>query len=330
MLMGPQSTRRGARRVPPAHPRRAARATSRSTASSCRRCPTWIAERAHGRRRAASICGRTSSRPARGRGCCPGGLTRVALREGCYVVNSSQGGGCKDTWVQKETGMISRVADHCFWFGRYLERAESTARVLQVTRHARARRRAAAGAVLAPGDHRLRRGGRASSHAHRRRRREGDGEVVQRFMTWDEENRRRASRARVSARPRERALDPRGGLPRGWEAINELHLWMHGDVARDGRTRSIATASTSTSAASTQLVPGPVPLHDAARRAARLHLARRAARARQADGAHARRAPPRVHAAVPTEHQVVETALWLSLLRACSGFEAFMKRHRAG
>ena len=30
--------------------------------------------------------------------------------------------------------MISRVADHCFWFGRYLERAESTARLLQVTR----------------------------------------------------------------------------------------------------------------------------------------------------------------------------------------------------
>ena len=26
--------------------------------------------------------------------------------------------------------MISRVADHCFWLGRYLERAESTARVL--------------------------------------------------------------------------------------------------------------------------------------------------------------------------------------------------------
>ncbi|TMB10598.1 MAG: alpha-E domain-containing protein, partial [Deltaproteobacteria bacterium] len=29
--------------------------------------------------------------------------------------------------------MISRVADHCFWFGRYLERTESTARLLQVT-----------------------------------------------------------------------------------------------------------------------------------------------------------------------------------------------------
>jgi uncharacterized circularly permuted ATP-grasp superfamily protein len=29
----------------------------------------------------------------------PGGLTRVALREGSYIVNSSQGGGSKDTWV---------------------------------------------------------------------------------------------------------------------------------------------------------------------------------------------------------------------------------------
>jgi len=32
----------------------------------------------------------------------PGGLTRVALREGSYVVNSSQGGGSKDTWVLEE------------------------------------------------------------------------------------------------------------------------------------------------------------------------------------------------------------------------------------
>jgi len=32
----------------------------------------------------------------------PGGLTRVALREGSVVVNSSQGGGSKDTWVLRE------------------------------------------------------------------------------------------------------------------------------------------------------------------------------------------------------------------------------------
>jgi uncharacterized circularly permuted ATP-grasp superfamily protein len=32
----------------------------------------------------------------------PGGLTRVALKKGSLVVNSSQGGGSKDTWVLRE------------------------------------------------------------------------------------------------------------------------------------------------------------------------------------------------------------------------------------
>lgn len=34
----------------------------------------------------------------------PGGLTRVALKEGSLVVNSSQGGGTKDTWVLQSPG----------------------------------------------------------------------------------------------------------------------------------------------------------------------------------------------------------------------------------
>jgi uncharacterized circularly permuted ATP-grasp superfamily protein len=34
----------------------------------------------------------------------PGGLTRVALRAGSLVVNSSQGGGSKDTWVLRDEG----------------------------------------------------------------------------------------------------------------------------------------------------------------------------------------------------------------------------------
>ncbi|WP_035766793.1 circularly permuted type 2 ATP-grasp protein, partial [Arthrobacter sp. TB 23] len=32
----------------------------------------------------------------------PGGLTRVAMKEGSLIVNSSQGGGSKDTWVVDE------------------------------------------------------------------------------------------------------------------------------------------------------------------------------------------------------------------------------------
>lgn len=34
----------------------------------------------------------------------PGGLTRVALKKGSLVVNSSQGGGSKDTWILSEDG----------------------------------------------------------------------------------------------------------------------------------------------------------------------------------------------------------------------------------
>ena len=34
----------------------------------------------------------------------PGGLTRVALVKGSFVVNSSQGGGSKDTWIVREGG----------------------------------------------------------------------------------------------------------------------------------------------------------------------------------------------------------------------------------
>ena len=32
-----------------------------------------------------------------------GGLTRVALRKGSLVVNSSQGGGSKDTWIVRDS-----------------------------------------------------------------------------------------------------------------------------------------------------------------------------------------------------------------------------------
>ena len=35
----------------------------------------------------------------------PGGLTRVALKKGSLVVNSSQGGGSKDTWVLADNSL---------------------------------------------------------------------------------------------------------------------------------------------------------------------------------------------------------------------------------
>jgi uncharacterized circularly permuted ATP-grasp superfamily protein len=41
----------------------------------------------------------------------PGGLTRVALREGSMIVNSSQGGGSKDTWVLLSETPFTRLQE---------------------------------------------------------------------------------------------------------------------------------------------------------------------------------------------------------------------------
>ncbi len=59
-------------------------------------CPTWVDEGLAPRHvdlRPFVLSGTDQVRIV------PGGLTRVALREGSLVVNSSQGGGTKDTWV---------------------------------------------------------------------------------------------------------------------------------------------------------------------------------------------------------------------------------------
>jgi uncharacterized circularly permuted ATP-grasp superfamily protein len=64
------------------------------------RCPCFVDGRLEGRHvdlRPYVLCGKEIR-------VVPGGLTRVALRRGSYVVNSSQGGGSKDTWVLRNGG----------------------------------------------------------------------------------------------------------------------------------------------------------------------------------------------------------------------------------
>jgi uncharacterized circularly permuted ATP-grasp superfamily protein len=99
MLMGPQSTAAEraefAQRIK-AEPRRYI-AQRRLELSSC---PTWDPALQQ------VVARRVDLRPyslfgPQGPWVLPGGLTRVALVEGSYVVNSSQGGGSKDTWVLK-------------------------------------------------------------------------------------------------------------------------------------------------------------------------------------------------------------------------------------
>jgi len=83
----------------------------------------------------------------------PGGLTRIASREGELVVSNRAGGLSKDAWVLSDEPveyvslwrqpkqdqvlqfrtepLPSRAADNLFWAGRYVERAEGTARLLR-------------------------------------------------------------------------------------------------------------------------------------------------------------------------------------------------------
>jgi uncharacterized circularly permuted ATP-grasp superfamily protein len=64
-------------------------------------CPTWIAEADAVAPRRVDLRPYALTSPD-GTWVLPGGLTRVANVAGSYVVNSSQGGGSKDTWVLKE------------------------------------------------------------------------------------------------------------------------------------------------------------------------------------------------------------------------------------
>jgi uncharacterized alpha-E superfamily protein len=83
----------------------------------------------------------------------PGGLTRIAPEEGELVVSNRAGGLSKDAWVLSDEPVAyvslwrqpkqdqvlqfraeplpSRAADNLYWAGRYVERAEGTARLLR-------------------------------------------------------------------------------------------------------------------------------------------------------------------------------------------------------
>lgn len=220
--------------------------------------------------------------------------------------------------------MISRVADHCFWLGRYVERAESTARLLQVTRTL------AFDAELPPlscwrplvtvsGQY-PDLAGQLGAEAT------GNGEAVQRYMTWAPDNPVSIRNSIRSAREGARSIREVIGHDI-WEATNELYLWFTSEGAaaqylhdRDEVYRHVRR--------STQLCLGLVRstmLHDQPMDFLWLGvmLERVGQTARTLDMHHHIRL-----AAGPAHQSLLQTALWLSLLRACSGFESFMRREQ--
>ncbi len=227
--------------------------------------------------------------------------------------------------------MISRVADHCFWFGRYVERSEATARMLAASVSLSLDAELPSAQVWRPvivvsgeeDEFLARFADNDDDHAAW-----GDSEVVQRFMVWDEANGVSLARSVVGARWNARSIREVLSLE-AWEAVNELHLWMRSD----GATANFAQhreAFYQHVRRSTQLTLGllrSTMLHDEPLDFMWLGvlLERVNQTARMLDvHHHAFTNLPRRRASDADE--VVETALWLSLLRGLSGSEAYMKR----
>jgi len=225
--------------------------------------------------------------------------------------------------------MISRVADHCFWFGRYIERAEATARMLAASVSLALDAELPPSQVWGPvvvvsgEESRFRTRIESPEGLDDDHPAWGDGEIVQRFMVWDEDI--GVSLVRSIQGMRWNARSIREVLSHeAWEAVNELHLWMQGDVApaiyaqqREAFYQYIRRG--------TQLTLGllrSTMLHDEPLDFVWLGvlLERVNQTARMLDVHH--------HALthMSRRHEVVETALWLSVLRALSGSEAYLKR----
>ena len=222
--------------------------------------------------------------------------------------------------------MISRVADHCFWFGRYVERAESTARMLAASVSLALDAEIPAAQVWRPvlvvsgeeAEFSSRVAEDDDDHAAW-----GDAEIVQRFMVWDEQNGVSLARSVLGARWNARSIREVVSLE-AWEAVNELHLWMRSDISHATYNQHRDTFYHHVRRA-TQLTLGllrSTMLHDEPLDFIWLGvlLERVNQTARMLDVHH------HAFTQLPHRHEIVETALWLSLLRALSGSEAFLKR----
>ena len=287
MLMGPTGDRRRTRSVPRTHPGRAAPLHRPAPHRAVHlphlgRRPIGGWNRGEstlrpfiltGKRRQLGPAGRSDPRRAARR------FVRRQLQPGGRLEGHLGAGG---------SDMISRVADHCFWLGRYIERAESTARLLQVTRTL------AFDAELPPlycwrplvivsGQH-------PEFSARLGAESAGNGDVVQRYMTWAPEN-PVSIRNSIRAAREGGAFDPRGDRPRhlgGHERALPLVHGRRGVGAVPAGSRRRLPADPAFHPA----VSGPDSQHDAARRGHGFLLAGGAARTRRADRAHAGHAPP--------------------------------------
>jgi uncharacterized alpha-E superfamily protein len=214
--------------------------------------------------------------------------------------------------------MISRVAEHCFWLARYLERAENTARVLEVNHtllldfHVPVEQQWRPLLII------------SGVHEYPA---EPTAENVQEFMTWDRDN--PFSIASSLAWARENARIIREVISAEmWERMNFYHLWMQGDAGRAAYEANRGDFYAQVRRIN-QLLHGIADAtmsHGEAWEFFKLgtYLERASQTARIMD--------VKYHTLLPRLEDVggpVDSAHWVAILTSCSGLEPFYKNPRS-
>jgi uncharacterized alpha-E superfamily protein len=217
--------------------------------------------------------------------------------------------------------MIARVAESCFWLNRYAERVETLARMLDVNAAFQLD-------VDLPDAQRWRPlvvviGQERQFTELTPRAQMDDGEVVQQYLTWNEDNPSSILSSLRGARENARTIREVVSLEM-WETLNELWVWMREPAARrlydvdrhefytHLRDQCLLFHGT---AEATMLHEHPFEF---------MRLGTALERAQQT----ARVLDVKYHSMGPAEdvESAAEAANWLATLRFCSGVEPFFKR----
>ncbi len=213
--------------------------------------------------------------------------------------------------------MISRVAEHCYWLTRYLERAENTARVLEVNHtllldfHVPVEQQWRPLLII------------SGIHDYKG---EPTAENVQDFMTWDDKNPFSIVNSMAAARENGRIIREVISAE-VWERLNFYHLWIRSQASQNmyatsrsefyGQIRRI-----------NQLIHGIASgtmSHGEAWEFFRLgmYLERACQTARILD--------VKYHTLLQKVEDIgspVDNAHWIAILMSCSGYEPFHKKAR--
>jgi uncharacterized alpha-E superfamily protein len=213
--------------------------------------------------------------------------------------------------------MISRVAEHCYWMARYLERAENTARVLDVNHtllldfHIPVEQQWRPILIIS-GIHDYEPGATA--------------ENIQEYMTWDADNPCSIVSSLWWARENARIIREviSGEM---WERVNYYHLWLKSPAAREiyDTNRHEFYAQVKRINLLVHGICDATMAHGEAWEFFRLgaHLERACQTARILD--------VKYHTLLPKVDEIgtpADSAHWVAILMSCSGYEPYHKKPR--